>query len=54
MGFGSVTAVDSAVAGVVKHFELSSDSPGDLDFLQAGAFGERVQLHGVGAGGFGT
>lgn len=37
-GFGSVTAVDSAVAGVVNHFELSSDSPGDLDFLQAGAF----------------
>jgi hypothetical protein len=38
MGFGSVTAVDSAVAGVVKHFELSSDSPGDLEFLRAGAF----------------
>jgi hypothetical protein len=38
LGFGSVTAVDSAVAGVVNHFELSSDLPGDLDFLQAGAF----------------
>lgn len=38
MGFGSVTAVDSAVAGVVNHLELSLDSAGDLDFLQAEAF----------------
>lgn len=38
MGFGTVTWVDSAVAGIVNHFELSLDSPGDLDFLQAGAF----------------
>ena len=38
MGFGSMTAMDASVAGVLNLFELSLDSPGDLDFLQAEAF----------------
>jgi hypothetical protein len=38
MGFGSLTAVDASVAGVVNLFELSLDLAGDLDFLQAEAF----------------
>lgn len=37
-GFGTITTVDSSVAGVVNHFELSLDSPGDLDSLQAASF----------------
>lgn len=38
LGLGAVTAVDSSVAGLVNHFELSLDSPGDLDSLQATSF----------------
>jgi hypothetical protein len=37
-GFGSVTGFDSSAPGVINHFELSLDTPADLDNLQADAF----------------
>ena len=37
-GFGSITAVSIGAAGSVNLFELSFDSPWDLDTLQAGDF----------------
>ena len=37
-GFGSITAFDDTVPGVVNVFELSLDLPSDLDTLQPGSF----------------
>jgi hypothetical protein len=37
-GFGSVSAVDSSVIGVVNLYELSLDLPSDLDAFQLPAF----------------
>jgi hypothetical protein len=37
-GTGSVTGVDSSVPGIVNHFEVSLDTPADLDGMQTDTF----------------